>query len=202
MERGPLFLEKLPKEWDNILITILICNNVVNIGAASLSTVLVAQFLGDIGGLGQAAAITTGVMTLIILIFGEIVPKTLAKQHAEEMSMVVFRYIHHLSRILLPVIRLFKFVSIIVVRMLGGKIEDKKYILTEKEIVAIVDAGEREGVLEEEERNMIHGVIEFGDTLVYKVMVPRVDMACFHFFEGRFKSSVAKDIFTDTCYWR
>ena len=171
-----ILLEKITQKWDNILITLLICNNLANIGAASLATVLMARFFGHDTTMEQVAAVSTGLMTLIILIFGEIVPKTLAKIHAEIFSLAIIGFLDRLSKLLYPFIQCFKFISLILLRLLRTKIEDSHYILTEQEIVAIVEAGEREGVIEEEERDMIRGVIEFGDTYVHEVMVPRVDM--------------------------
>ncbi len=171
-----LILEKITHKWDNILITLLICNNVANIAAASTATVLATRLLSEHMRMDQIAAIATGVMTLIILIFGEIIPKTLAKRYAEEMSLAVIGFLDRLSKILFPFIHFFKLISVSIMNLMGARVDDMQHMLTEQEIVAIVEAGEREGVIEEEERDMIRSVIEFGDTHVHEVMIPRVDM--------------------------
>ncbi|OED34584.1 hypothetical protein AB834_06670 [PVC group bacterium (ex Bugula neritina AB1)] len=171
-----LALEKMAEKWDNILITLLIFNNVANIAGASIATVWATRLLGGVLPMNQLVAISTSIMTLIVLIFGEIIPKTLAKRYAEEISLFLIGFLHKLSTLIYPLIQVFKFLSVGIMKLMGARIEDIQNMLTEQEIVALVEAGEREGVIEEEERDMICSVIEFGDTYVHEVMVPRVDM--------------------------
>lgn len=168
-------LEKWVKNSDSILIFLLIGNTLVNICAASLGTIIVTDFLGD-SPVGRIAAITTGIMTFIVLVFSEITPKTFAKQHSEKISLLVIGFLDVLSHFFIPVIFLFKIIAKFIIKILGGKLQDVYTPITEEEIMALVNVGSKEGALEKEECEMIHGVMEFSDTMVSKIMWPRVEM--------------------------
>jgi len=155
------------------LISILIGNMFVNIAASSLATYLAIKLIGNIG-----IGIASGIMIFVILVFGEIVPKSLAVVNAEKISKRVARPIEIISTALLPLIRFFKMIINIMYYFFGKKgIKEKKEI-TEEDLITLIEVGKDEGVIEEEEKKMIRNIFEFGDTMVKEVMIPRVDMAC------------------------
>lgn len=168
-KRGSETLHRLKENPHRLIITILIGNNLVNIGAASLATVVFTDLFGSSG-----VGIATGVMTFMILVFGEITPKTLATQHAEKVSLFVARPIELLSYLFLPLVLVFEVISRGVSKLFGSK-EDK---LSEEEIKTIVTMGRAEGILGKEAAEMMHNVIEFEDTKVIDIMTVRdkIDM--------------------------
>ncbi|HBY57981.1 MAG TPA: hemolysin [Candidatus Atribacteria bacterium] len=164
---------KLLDDPQRTLITILTGNMFVNVAASSLATYLAIQLFGDIG-----TSIATGVMIFLILVFGEIVPKSLAVANDEKISRKVAKPIDIIASIILPLIKLFKIIINLLFYSLGKKIAKRKKEITEDDLISLIDAGKDEGVLEEEEKEMIRNIFEFGDTTVKEVMVPRVDIAC------------------------
>jgi len=112
-------------------------------------------------------------MTFLILVFGEIIPKTLGKQNSAKISLHTIRPLIFLSYLLLPIVKLFTGISGAIIRLFGGRIMVQTSRISEKELKEVISAGEKEGVIEEEEREMIHSIFEFGDTLVREVMTPR-----------------------------
>jgi len=155
------------------LISILIGNMFVNISASSLATYLAIKFFGDIG-----IGIASGIMIFIILVFGEIVPKSIAVANAERISKKIARPIEIISIGLFPLIRFFKAIISIWYYFFGKKSIKEKKEITEEDLITLVEVGKDDGVIEEEEKKMIRNIFEFGDTLVKEVMIPRVDMAC------------------------
>ncbi len=159
---------RLVEDTDSLLSTILIGNNLVNIGASSLSTVIAIGIFGDAG-----AGIATALVTIIILIFGEITPKSLAAHHADAISMLIAHPVHFLVVILKPLVIVLNVITKTLVKMLGGK-EVATPTVTEEELKTYVTVSQEEGVIEEEEKEMIHNVFEFGDTEIREIMTPRV----------------------------
>jgi len=158
-----------PSRW---LIVILVGNNIANIAAASLATVLVEQWIG--GAQGKVVGIVTGVMTFIILLFGEITPKRYCREHAEEVSLKVIGPILFLSRVLSPIVKGLTFLT---KGILGPSIEKPlPKIITEKEIHTLIDIGQEEGALEEKEEQLAHSALEFDETRVKEIMTPRTKM--------------------------
>ena len=155
------------------LISILIGNMFVNIAASSLATYLAIKLIGNIG-----IGIASGIMIFVILVFGEIVPKSLAVVNAEKISKRVARPIEIISTGLFPLIKVFKVVISILYYFFGKKSVRERKEITEEDLITLIDAGKDEGVIEEEEKEMIRNIFEFGDTMVKEVMIPRVDMAC------------------------
>ena len=145
----------------------------VNISASSLATYLAIKLFGDIG-----IGIASGIMIFIILIFGEIVPKSIAVANAERISKRIARPIEIISIGLFPLIRFFKAIINIWYYFFGKKSIKEKKEITEEDLITLVEVGKDDGVIEEEEKKMIRNIFEFGDTLVKEVMIPRVDMAC------------------------
>ncbi len=164
---------KLLDDPQRTLIAILTGNMFVNVAASSLATYLTIKLFGDIG-----TSIATGAMIFLILVFGEIVPKSLAVVNAEKISRKVAKPIDIIASIILPLIKFFKILINIIFYSLGKKIVKRKKEITEDDLISLIDLGKDEGVLEEEEKEMIRNIFEFGDTTVKEVMVPRVDMAC------------------------
>lgn len=165
-------VEDLLDRPNKLLATILVGNNLVNIAAASIATSLAIDYFGSRG-----VGIATGVMTFLILVFGEVTPKSYAIQNAEKISLRIARPMNFLVRVLYPVVRVLTSITKPLITRLGGEMHLTPYI-TEEEIKMLVEVGEREGVIEKGEKEMIHGVFKFGDMEAKEVMVPRIDMKC------------------------
>jgi len=168
---GAELVEKLTRNPNRLLGTILIGNNVVNIGAAAMATVLATNIFGD-GGVG----IATGIITVLVLIFGEITPKSIAKQKSEAVALRVARPIEFIVIIFKPLVYIFTAISSLVIRILGGDPNEAKSFITHEELKTMVGVSEEEGVLENDEKEMIFNVFEFADLQVKDVMVQRVDI--------------------------
>lgn len=154
-----------------MLSAILIGNNVVNLSASSIATTLAMRLLGSVG-----AGIATGILTVLVLIFGEISPKTLATLHAETLAMAYAGIIRLIMTVLTPVIAVINNLSILFLRLLRVDPKKSKDTLTEEELKTIVDVSHESGVIETEEREMIHNVFDFSDALAREIMTPRIDM--------------------------
>jgi putative hemolysin len=164
---------KLLDDPQRTLISILIGNMFVNISASSLATYLAIKTFGNIG-----MGIASGVMIFTILVFGEIVPKSLAVANAESISKRVAKPIEIISTGLFPLIKIFKVIISALYYLFGMKSVKENREITEEDLITLIDAGKDEGVIVEEEKEMIRNIFEFGDTMVKEVMIPRVDMAC------------------------
>lgn len=165
---------RITEDSGKLLSAILIGNNIVNISASSLATVLATVLFTELFG-NQAIGITTGVLTLLVLIFGEITPKTLAKIYNVKLALFYADVIAGLMWILTPVIWLLDLICAGIFKLLGVD-PDAGETITEGELRAIVNVSHEEGVIEGEEKEMITNVVDFGDSLAKDVMVPRVDM--------------------------
>ncbi|MGL4656839.1 MAG: HlyC/CorC family transporter [Sarcina sp.] len=174
--KGAKLVEKLIESPKELLGAILIGNNIVNIGASSLATVLATSLFEGTKFQDTGIAIAIGVMTILILIFGEITPKSLAQQNAEIVSIKVSKPIAFIVFIFKPFVWLFTKISSLFIRILGGDPDKAEPFITQEELKTLVDVGNEEGVLEEEEKEMIFNVFEFGDSQVKDIMVQRVDI--------------------------
>ena len=154
-----------------MLSVILIGNNIVNLSASSISTSLAIHLFGNTG-----AGIATGILTFLILIFGEVTPKTMATIKADSMSLTVAAPIGLLMKILTPVIFIINKLSLGLMFLLHVNIKDAQKKMTEEELRTIVDVSQENGVIEHEERDMIHNLFDFGDAEAKEIMVPRIDM--------------------------
>ena len=150
---------KITKDSAKMLSAILIGNNIVNL---------------------SASGIATGIITFLILIFGEVSPKTLSTIKADSISMKIAGIINVLMIVLTPVIFLINKLSLGVLFLFGVKASDGNRVMTEEELRTIVDVGQETGVIEDEERAMIHNVFDFGDAEAKEVMIPRIDMTFVH----------------------
>lgn len=168
---GAELVEKLIDDPNKLLGAILIGNNVVNIGASSLATILATNIFGS-GGVG----IATGIMTILVLIFGEITPKSIAKQKSEVVSLKVAKFIKITVIIFKPFVYIFTAISSFFIKILGGNPDESETFITEEELKTMVDVSQEEGVLENVEREMIFNVFDFADLQVKDAMVQRVDV--------------------------
>jgi len=155
--------------FDKALTTILICNNIVNLSCSSLATTLCLSIFGDMG-----TAIATGVTTLLVLTFGEIIPKCLAKENSESYSLNTASILKTLMILLTPIVFLFMALKGLALKMAGTKGEQPS--VTEDELKQIVENIEGEGVLEEDESEMVQSVLDFDEKTALEVLTPRVDM--------------------------
>jgi CBS domain containing-hemolysin-like protein len=151
-----------------MLSAILIGNNIVNLSAASLTTSLAYSFGGSM------VAIASGILTILILLFGEITPKTMATIHSEKMSLVYAPVISMFMKIMTPAIFIINGLSIGVLFLLRVDPNAKNNVMTETELRTIVDVSHEDGVIESDEREMINNVFDLGDARAKDVMVPRV----------------------------
>ena len=154
-----------------MLSTILIGNNIVNLSASSLMTTLTLRLFGN-----AAVGIATGVLTLLILVFGEITPKTMSTLYAEKISFAYAGIIHVLMVVLTPVIFIVNKLSMAVLFLMRVDPNKKQDPITEDELRTIVEVSHEEGVIESEEKKMINNVFDFGDAVAKDIMVPRIDM--------------------------
>lgn len=169
--KGAKLIEKLTEDPNKLLGSILVGNNVVNIGASALATSVAVKAFAESG-----VGIATAIMTILILIFGEITPKSIAKQRSEGVALKVSSSVNIIVKILRPFVAIFTFISSTVLKLFGGDLNKDQPFITQEELKTMVDVGEEEGVLEEEEKEMIFNVFEFGDIQVKDVMVQRVDI--------------------------
>lgn len=163
----------LIEDPSKLLSSILIGNNIVNIMASSLTTVVATAAFGS-----AAVGFVTGVMTIVVLIFGEITPKSFATYHAEKVALLYVGVIYPLVHLLTPVIFIINVLSNGLLRLMRIDPKQKPAEITEKELLTIVDVSHEAGVLETEEHEMITNVVDFGDTRVKDIMTPRVDVSC------------------------
>jgi CBS domain containing-hemolysin-like protein len=166
--RGAKALERIKSDPHKLIITILIGNNIVNISAASLATVIFTDLFG-LGGVGVA----TGVMTFLILVFGEISPKTIANHHAENVSLRVARTIEIMMIVLTPIIFIFEAISKNVLRLFGSS---KAEQVSQEELRTIVNIGKDQGILSEESADMMHNLLKFEGTKVTAIMTPKTEI--------------------------
>jgi len=164
---GAIALATLKENPDHFLITILIGNNIVNIAAAAIATAIAISVFGSIG-----VGIATGFVVIVLLVFGEIGPKIYASRAPDTFPLTVAPIILFLSRILSPVIWVVERVS----PSLGLGRDAAEPAVTEEEIKEWIDVGKEEGTIEQDEKEMLYSVLEFGDTTAREIMTPRVDV--------------------------
>ncbi len=161
---------KLIEKYDKVITTILIGNNIVNITASSIGTLIATQFIDDPD---TAALVSTVALTLIILTFGEVMPKSIAKDHAESFSSKSSGIVTFLTFIFTPLSAFFILLKKLISKIFGSK---KEVTVTEQELIAIIDEIEDEGVLEEQEHDLVKSALEFDETVVDEIITHRVDV--------------------------
>lgn len=169
--KGAKLVEKLSEDPSRLLGAILIGNNIVNIGASALATSVAVKAIGESG-----VGLVTIIMTILVLIFGEITPKSIAKQNSEKVALKVSKTINIIVKLFRPFIAIFTAISSVFIRLLGGDPKATEPFITEEELKTMVGVSEEEGVLEDVEKEMIFNVFEFADSQVKDVMVQRVDI--------------------------
>jgi Mg2+/Co2+ transporter CorB len=190
-KRGAEALFRIKQSPKKLIITILIGNNLVNIGAASLATVVFTSIFGSAG-----MGIATGIMTFLILIFGEITPKTYASQNSERISLSVARPIELLSILLTPLVWFFAKISGFISKLLGSNEQSQ---LSEEELETIVTMGRKEGILSGEAASMMHNVLKFEGTKVTEIMTPK---SAIHMIDAKAKLRQVLDYIVKTPYSR
>ena len=185
---------KVTSDSGKMLSAILIGNNIVNIFASSLATILAIDIFGDIG-----SGIATGILTIVILIFGEVTPKTMATIKADSFALAIAGIIDFLMTVLTPVIFIINTLASGVLFLLRVNPNEGDKAMTEDEIRTIVDESQESGAIEDEEREMIHNVFDFGDSLAKEVMIPRIDMTLVH-ADATFEELI--DIYRENKYTR
>lgn len=185
---------KIEDNPDKMLSAILIGNNIVNISASSLVTIFVQNLFGN-----WAVSIGTGVLTVLVLIFGEIAPKTAATTYADTLAMFYAKPIWLLMVVLTPVIFIINKLASGVMRIFGLKGDVRENTFTEEELRTIMTVSHEEGVIEKEEREMINNVFDFGDAEAKDVMIPRIDM-CMVDVESTYEELL--EIFRENKYTR
>ncbi len=161
---------RVAENYERMISTVLIGNNIVNIASASLATVIFTVLLGA----DKGAAVSTVVMTIVVLIFGEVLPKNYAKNNADSLAVVVSGPIGFLMTVFKPLSAALSALSGLMSRLTGG--EDDKPSVTEEELKYIVESIEEEGVLEENESDLVQSALEFDEIEVQEIVTPRVDM--------------------------
>lgn len=165
-----LTLQKILDNKSKLISAVLIGNNIVNISASSLMTALVIRLWGN-----TAVGIGTGVLTLFVLIFGEIVPKTWAMCNNEKLSLAYANIIYFLMNILTPVIFIVDKIAGFFLRLMHID-PSSRASMTETELKTYVDVSHEDGVIEQEEKKLIYNVFEFGDSVAKDIMIPRISM--------------------------
>jgi putative hemolysin len=158
---------RISEDYDKTLSAILIGNNIVNIASASMGTVICTAFFGANG-----AWISTIIMTLVVLIFGEITPKTFAKDNAERFSLAVVNVLDLIIKVLSPL----AFVFLQLKNCISKKGDAAQPTVTEQELKYIIEESQNEGVLEEQESQLVQSALDFDETTVNEVLTPRVDV--------------------------
>lgn len=169
--KGAIRVLHILDQYGKMLSAILIGNNIVNLSASSVATTLAIKLWGS-----RAIGITTGVLTLIILMFGEIIPKTWARQKAESITLLYSSLIKMLMTVLTPVIFLIDKISSWILHLLHIDANGNDMSITETELKTYVDVSHEGGAIESEEREMIYNIFDFGDTVAKDIMVPRIQM--------------------------
>jgi putative hemolysin len=170
-QQGPL--PPLLSRPHDLLVTLLVGITLANIGASALAASIAADLFGPAG-----LAISIAVMTVLLLVFGEVLPMTMAVEHPERYSAWVSRPVGWLSAVLWPVRKVLSAFTAMTLRLVGSERPRGEPEISEEELRTLVDVGAREGVVDRTEREMIHKVFELEDTIVREVMVPRPDMFC------------------------
>ncbi len=163
---------KITEDAQKVLSAILIGNNIVNLSASALMTVFVTDRFGSF-----AIGVGTGVLTLVVLIFGEIVPKTIAASYAENISIWYSGVVMALMTIVTPVSIVINGVSTVILKILHVN-TDNHQAMTENELKTYVDVSHEDGVIESGEKEIIYNVFDFSDAVAKDIMIPRIDMSC------------------------
>lgn len=167
-----IILDKILENSRKMLSTVLIGNNIVNIAASSLTTILTQRLFHT----SWIVSLGVGILTLVIIIFGEIIPKTIATIHAESIALAYAKYIRFFMIIFTPVIFVLNLFSSFILKIFRVNVNLNSASITEDELRTIVGVSQEEGIIEEDEFDMINNVFDFGDTCAKDIMIPKVDI--------------------------
>ncbi|MBQ1972555.1 MAG: HlyC/CorC family transporter, partial [Treponema sp.] len=184
------------KNYDKLISTILIGNNIVNLSASTIATILFAKLLVNTSFESSSSVISTAVITIAVLIFGEITPKYIAKTFPEKFSMLFYPVINLLTYILYPLNLIFSGWKWLISKVFNLKNEE---IITEDEIMTIVQEAQEDGTLKQEETKLIRSVIEFDDLEVGDILTPRINIAA---VEEKDSMKEIQKVFESTGYSR
>jgi len=171
-EPGAELVKQLKDDPHRLLVTILVGNNLVNIAMTSISTGLLALYYTQ----GQAVALSTLGITAVVLLFGESAPKSYAVENTESWALTIARPLKLAEYVLLPLIVFFDYLTRQINRITGGGSAIETSYVTRDEIQDMIETGEREGVIEEDEREMLQRIFRFNNTIAKEVMTPRLDV--------------------------
>ncbi|MDO5392658.1 MAG: hemolysin family protein [Eubacteriales bacterium] len=192
--RSAKILEKVISDSSKMLSTVLIGNNIVNISASSLATTITMKLFGN-----AFVSVSTGLLTLLVLIFGEITPKTMATIHSEKMALSYARIIYALMVLFTPLVFIVQHLSFLMLRLLRVDPNAKGASMTEHELRTIVNVSQEDGIIESEEKQMIYNVFDFGDSVAKDIMIPRIDMT---FVDVNCTYNELMEIYRDVKYTR
>lgn len=170
--KGAEVIGRLVDRSTKILSATLVGNNLANTAATAIATELVVQLFGGVG----VTAVVTFVMTSLILIFGEITPKTYASHNGEKVALRLGTILLAITTVLYPLLKVLNFITTLIIKVLGGEMRTGLPFVTEEEIRTLVKVGREEGIIHQQESKMIDSIFEFDDTYVTEVMVPRIDI--------------------------
>ena len=159
---------RLSEDYDRLISTILIGNNIVNIAVASIGTLLFVKLYGDVG-----ATISTVVVTVLVLLFGEITPKSIAKDFPEKFAMFSAPFINVLIHVLVPLNFLFSQWKKLVSKLLNSQ-EDSK--MSQEELMMLLEEAQRDGSIDKDEGALLKNAVEFRDLAAHDILTPRVDL--------------------------
>lgn len=163
-------LSKLIDKYDKVITTILISNNIVNLSASSIATVVAMDIWGN-----AYISIATGVLTIVILIFGEITPKTLARRKSDDLALAFAPALSVMIIVLFPIVFVIEKMADFILFLLGQNKTDD-ITITESELRSYVDFSKEDGVIESDEHQIINNVFDFSDSVAKDIMIPRIDM--------------------------
>lgn len=164
----------------NWLLTTIIIGNAVAVIFASILATSVAVDFSFLYGWSQKLVVgcSTAIVTVLILVFGEVMPKTYARENAEKISVICIEPLRWIAKLFNPLIQVIVVPANFLIQVFGGKRLKGIPLFTAREIGTLIEVGEKEGALDDEEKKMIQSILEFGETIVREVMVPRIDMEC------------------------
>lgn len=188
---------KLLKEWlakpNEFLTTILLGNNIVNVGATTIATIITFSLVQKMGiNRGVAGLLVTIIMTTLLLIFGEITPKVIAKNYSIQISKAVIIPINTMKKLSKPIVVMFIAISKFFSKLFNVPINEDMFLITEDSIKTYIVQGKEDGAIEEEEQEMIHSIIDFTDTTAKEILTPRTSI--FALEEGKCLGEVWDDI--------
>jgi len=165
------YISRLIKDPNRLLITVLVGNMLVNVAASALATSMLIDLFGNKG-----TGISIGIMTFLLLVFGEVTPKTYAINRSENFSRFVSRPLWIFSKLITPIRKILTFITNKITSLIDIESEDKEPFLTEEEFKTVLKVGHKEGQVKEQEKEMINAVLDFTDTTAEEIMTPRVDI--------------------------